>query len=513
MESTKSVTQNLPETEWDAIVIGSGLNGLSCAVSMAKDGKRVLVLEQHFIPGGYATCFKRKDFTFEVSLHATSDLGKGEPLNQLLDNLGVLKKIIPIRMNETVLLRTEAGDFTIGAGFISQLKKVFPHEAEGLEKLDNLIDKLLKEVEFFMKNPVKKLTLVNKLTVPNLKKYSSMTLGECLDDYLQDPFLKQIFSAQWGFYGLPKDKVCALIYLLDVGSFIKRGSYYIKGTSQSLSNAFVERLKELGGRIILNQRVSKIIVENGKAVGVISKDALGKSDKKYEFRAPIIISNADPYATYKLTGHEHIPLPERNKLDMYEASASTTVAYIGLDCPLSRITNEQYHSISFIDKGISSETEFQRILNGELAGMCITDYSNMDPELAPHGKAVITLLCLDFMDNWENMSREDYKAKKEKKLADMIELAEKYIPGFRAHIEYKELATPLTSKRYTGNCNGSFNGFAYTVKRVGMLDGGISTKTSVKGLYLCSAWGGEVSGGFKFSIMNGFMKSKMIGRF
>ncbi|MHC9541415.1 MAG: phytoene desaturase family protein [Vulcanimicrobiota bacterium] len=511
------VTPEILKTKWDAIIIGSGLGGMAAAVGLACHGRKVLVIEQHHIPGGYATCFSRKGFTFEASLHCMPALGEGGLLNRLLTEMGVMGKITPIPMKETYLVKTPRGNISMGADYLKELKRLFPDESAGIDKVDRTIDALFSEigrVTHFTMLPKSVFSLLCRVAAPAIYEHASKTLGEFLDECIRSPLLKQLIAIQWGYYGLPLNRISMILYLAGWGGFLKSGMYYIKGTSQALSNAFVERLEELGGRILLRQRVEEIAVENGRVTGVISRTVKkDRAGEYHHFNAPVIISNANPFDTYgKMLKDGQVPASLLKDMDKMEKSMSATCVYVGLDCRLSELTGEDAHSVAFID---NEDIDFDSVFNEKASGRAhgfdgYTDHGSLDNELAPPGKTSIVIIRGDFMTGWRGLSDDDYKKKKAEVTEEILTEMEKRIPGFRSHVEVMETATPRTMERYTSNPDGSYNGFAYTPERVGMIDGGIDMQSTVKGLYLSNAWTGALSGGFYGCVLNGYTAANTI---
>ncbi|MGV8123861.1 MAG: phytoene desaturase family protein [Candidatus Xenobiia bacterium LiM19] len=513
MEQVKrdEVTAEILKTKWDAVVIGSGLGGMTAAVGLACRGRKVLVLEQHYIPGGCATSFRRKGFTFEASLHCTPALGEGALINRLLTELGVMDKITPIPMRESILVKSPRGDIPMRADYLDRLKKLFPDEAEGIDKVDEMIDTFnaeLGRVTHYTMLPKPVFNLLCRVTAPSIYEYSGTTLGEFLDNTVKSPFLKQLISIQWGYYGLPLDRISTILYLTGWGAFLRSGMYYIKGTSQALSNALVERLEELGGKVLLRQHVEEIEVENGRAVGVISrtvrKDGAGE---RHRFSAPVIISNANPFDTYgKMLKNGLVPSSLMEGMEKMEKSMSLTAVYVGLDCRLSELTGEDAHSVTYLDsEDIDFSEVFRRKASGEEHGIDgYIDHSALDSDLAPPGKTAMSISRGDFMSGWRGLSEEEYRKRKAEVTEEMLAEMERRVPGFRSHIELVETSTPVTMQRYTANPDGAYNGFAYTPERVGMGVGGVDMQSTVKGLYLSNAWTGALSGGFFGCILNGY---------
>jgi prolycopene isomerase len=242
----------------------------------------------------------------------------------------------------------------------------------------------------------------------------------------------------------------------------------------------------------------------------VKKDGTGEW---HYFKAPVIISNANPFDTYEkmLKGS---PVPPGLIADMgkMEKSISATCVYVGLDCPLSSLTGEEIHAAGFLDsETIDYDADFRERYEGRAAGFDgYTDYGSIDRDLAPPGKTSIVIIRCEFMKGWRDLSSQEYQDKKAAATEEILSEMEKRVPGFRSHIEVMETGTPLTMERYTGNPDGSFNGFAYTPEKVGMINGGLAIQSPVKGLYLSSAWIGSLSGGYYGCILNGYSAANII---
>lgn len=510
------VSDDIKKQSWDAVVIGSGLGGMTAAVKLAKEGKKVLLCEQHFLPGGYATSFKRKGYRFEASLHQTPGFAEKHIFNQILKELGVRDRITPIPLQETFLVRSTAGDFSMGPEYIAQLKKAFPSEAVSLDRLDKTVENILRQsCRLFPWSFLPRFLyeLLGRIIAPDLCRCSRRTLNEFMADYTANPMLKQLLSILWGYLGLPLNRISALLYILEWGAFMKEGIYYIKGTSQALSNAMMDRIEELGGQVLLRTRVEKILVEQGRVRGVVAREVKKEgAGEQVTFRAPLVVSNANPFHTYlDLVGPENAPADTIRKMRNTEVSASATVLFIGLKCPLEKLTRIKSHSIAL--DALTPETDMDKTFEDRLVGRfkgadCLADYSAIDPDLAPPGKSALTAIKIDFWNNWANLTEDEYRAKKERETAEILDQIEALIPGFKENVEVAELGTPRTMHRYTSNHLGAFNGFAYTLNRVGMGKGGFDAASPIKGLFFAGAWVGAVSGGYAGSLPNGYQTAQ-----
>jgi len=491
--------------EYDAIIIGSGLGGLSCAAYLARNGWKVLLLEKHSIPGGYATNFKRGDFIFDVSLHMMDGVGKGQNMYKFLDQCGVGEKIefSKLRYFGRFIfpehdIRLPSGDLD---GLISVLEKNFPHEREGIRNLfkemtkiyDDLSKFLISKAPLWLQLPI--FPIRYKALYPVLKK----TGAQLFDKYLKDNRLKALMSANWGYYGLPPSKLNIVYSVLPNIDYWKMGSYYPKGGSQAISNAFVDVIKQNNGEVVLSSEVTSIIIENGKATGVLTK-------KGEKYLGKNVISNACPAETF------HNLLDEKNlskkfvmKMDKAEPSLAFFGVYLGLDEGFSAgLENKEDHEI-FISNTYDLDEDYRWSLNCEVdkAIFFVTFYSNVDSTLAKGNKFVIAFSQAQGYEYWRKFEsdywigkKDDYKKEKERMAKILIERLEKVIPGFSKHIEVTEVATPLTLKRYTGNQNGAIMGWANTADQCTPMNR-MSQKTPIKNLHLSSAWtfpgGGETA--------------------
>lgn len=302
--------------------------------------------------------------------------------------------------------------------------------------------------------------------------------------------------------------------MLAFGGFIRDGIYYIKGTSQSLSNALVEGLEEYRGILVLRHRVERIMVENGRAVGIrCRKVTKGNEGEAVELRAPVVVSNACLEETLRMVfDRQAIPSDYLRTAERMETATSACCLYVGLDCKFSELSGASQHTYTYLDGGREDhEKTFELQLNGTLKGFhALTDYTAMDPDLAPAGKSAVQAFRNEFMKGWDGLSDEDYQKKKSAMVEDMLAELEKHFPGFRSHIEVMDAATPRTMKRYTSNKDGSFNGYAYTPQRVGMGERGFKIRTPLKGLYLSSAWATGTGGGFYGSLLLGLVAAEKI---
>ena len=491
-----------PKSDYPTVVIGAGLGGLVCAAYLAKQGVPVTVVEQHSIPGGYATSFDRAGkFTFEVSLHGTS-INTNAPA-RILNEIGVLDKIDLVQLPEVYRYKTPKLDISVPQRdpeeYIKRLSAHFPDEADGIrgfvEEMVAISDEEnrlhLKKGRFF------------KLFFPfqyrKMWNVRHKTLADLMNDYVKNSELQDVLAALWGYYGLPPDRLSGFYYANATGGYLRNGSYYIRQRSQDLSYALAEVIEENGGRIIYDTAVDRILVEKETVQGV------GLSGGQ-TLPARAVVSNASAPATFKeMVPPEAVPQDFLKQLQSYKPSISSFVVWLGLNRDIS---DETGAFSTFVSSGLSPEQDYQAKIKGKIesGSFGVAVYDNIFEGYSAPGTSTLQLIFLCGYEPWRKFES-DYKAgnktgyqKEKARWADiLIKRAERdVIPGLSSMIEVKEAATPLTNWRYTGNTEGAIYGFEQSMDNAYM--NRIENDTPINGLYLAGAWGnpgGGYAGAFR----------------
>jgi len=293
-------------SDWDAIVIGAGLGGLSCAGILSKKGKRVLVLEKHKKIGGYAHQFKRKAgkdivYNFDVALHVTGSWGEGGASRRIAEEIGAWGKFEVKQLDE--MFRASYPDFeiTIPADkelFHEKLVRQFPERENGINALFATVDKFADEVAGLIQASTPGGPPPEDFAerFPTLAKYMAASLHDFVSDHVTDEKVSAVFCQLWPYVGLPPKRASAFLYMQMWLSFFKGGAYYIQGGGNALSTAMAESIEEHGGKVLTKCAVERILVEDGRCVGVETS----KGDK---FTAPVIVSNAPAPVTFDQMQH------------------------------------------------------------------------------------------------------------------------------------------------------------------------------------------------------------------
>jgi phytoene dehydrogenase-like protein/ferredoxin-NADP reductase len=496
-------------TKFNAIIVGGGLGGLTAGAILSKFGKKVLLLEQHYIPGGCATSFKRKDFVMEVGLHELDGLFEKDAKVQIFDLLEVNKSIEFKQVPEFFNVKWNGTEFTFPHGnekVQEILTEKFPSETKGIKSFFKLINGVSEEAPKLPTEKWKSMLLfpIMPLLFPNVVKASRYSVGHWLDKNIQNEELKLILTTNILYYGDDPYTMSLIYFSLGQSSYIGGGGYFIKGGSQQLSNYLAQYIQKRGGQVLLGKMVEQIKVENGRASGVKFKDAFNESSKSITIDTDAVVVNAAIPLAVKM-----LPDPYRtslaNKIKNLEEACSLISIYMGFDIDLKEFGVKHYST--FIQgEGIHSLRDLKPNYQGDWKNktFVFVDYSQVDSALAPLGKSVGVICAADYLKDWENLNPYEYKEKKEQVAQLFFERLEKYYPGIMDHLEYYEVGTSKTIQKYTLNPKGTAYGYAQTPAQSGM--GRIPSKSPIENMYFASAWSFP-GGGFSGAIIGGFLSA------
>ena len=444
------------DKKYDVVIIGAGIGGLVCGCYLAKAGLKVLICEQHSIPGGYCTSFKRKGFIFDAGVHSLGSLRKNGMLYTILSDLKLLGKIqfITTKMIDRIITPTTKFYISRNKNHTKKvLIKQFPGEKDGINKFFDFID--------------------GGDLLYTISKTKKINFKDLLDRYLINEDLKTVLSIPLTNIGLPASKASALVAVFLYREFIFDGGYYPRGGIQQLPNLLCSSFIALGGNIKFSSKVVKIITRYNKVDGV-------KLVNNQIIKANFIVSNIDARLTFhKLLGGS---TQESRQIRKLTESLSAFVVYIGLKRKINDIP--RHFNTWYLARG-NFEDCFK--FNKNLHGLSNFDYilctfpSLVDASLAPNGKDSVRLFALAKYANKKTWDK--YKHIFSDRL---IKAASAVIPDLKELIEYVEIATPCTFEGYTSNRHGALFGWA---AQKGQIDPNLlPQQTSITNLYLAGHW-------------------------
>jgi all-trans-retinol 13,14-reductase len=497
----------MPETElYDDLILGTGMAGLTVGAMLARAGRRVLLLEAHEHPGGYAHSFPMGDYRFCAQVHYIFGCGEGEPVHTLLEQLGLAESVRFHRLDpegfDHIVI---AGDrFRIPSGFPKfrdRLIRRFPEASEGLFRYFAIVMALREELSRLPDKLSLRDVVSAPLRFPHVLRYRSWTLQRLYDHLGLPQRLQAVLAGQSGDYLLPPERVSLLLHVALIAGY-DRGAYYPEKHFSHFIDAIVADIKaQPGCDVLFEHEVSRIDIQNGRVVGVDT--AQGK-----RFQARRYISNIDPAQTLRLTGAQHFPTDYRQKLD-YEYSCSTFTLYLGLSgCDLRAhgfgSFNVWHYPHDDINRIYRDQVEHSELSNPWLFLATPTLHSNA-PGLAPEGHDVLEVATSCSYEHFEALRARDPRAytRAKTKLRDTIldVLEESYIPGLRKHLDIHVAGTPLTNAHFCRSPLGNAYGSALTPANIAR--GRIDFETPIRNLFLVNATagypsiGGTVSAGLR----------------
>jgi phytoene dehydrogenase-like protein len=456
----------------DVIVIGAGIGGLTAAALLARRGLRVLVLEQHYLAGGFCTSWprsvrageRRLRYVFDAGVHDVSGLGPRGAVRHLLREAELEERIDWRRVShEYVLPGIQLKVPHDARGFAAELAGRFPAERAGIEsffaEMEAVYRELYADVELTGGVPCPPSTVETLLAYPpahpHAFRWMNVPFRVMLDSYFHDPRIKTFLAALTGY--LSADPTTLTVgAMAPIFGYYFDGGFYPAGGSQVLADALVSAVEEHGGRVRLRTGVTRMLVERGRATGVELADG-------QVLRARAIVSNADARRTFfELVGRERLPRDFAARVEALRPSASALAVFLGVDY-VPEIEPITIHS------------------DGE-RGLAIAVPSKIDPSLAPQGHASVTVLTLvppNEAASWDRKAP-GYAARKRRAGDDLLSAAERVLPGLRRHIVYRQDGSPATFARYAWTTGGAIYGPALGQDR-------LPAKSPIEGLVLVGA--------------------------
>ncbi len=487
----------------DAVVIGSGIGGLTAAALLSKAGLRVSVFEAQGRPGGYLSGFERKGFVFDTAIQWLNQCHPGGFVRRLFN---YLDDDFPQCKPLTRISRTHGTTFdylltTSPQTLQSRLVADFPADEKGIRKffLDaqalgirwQRLDHHIRTSETM--GQLEKLAYGCRMLSWSLPMVRHLRAGaeQGLDRYFRDPELRKLFGYQESF-----------ISMIMPVAWASTGNFHVppRGGSRAMVDWLCRKIKETGSEIVLNQRVARVRVnEHHQATGVVLEN--GKT-----MQARHVVSAGDLRTLY----NEMLPgtsVPKRKQTAVRTADLyySNFTVFLGLDCdPAALGFGEEMLYLTRDD--VPRNEQF----NGDPAKTALTVLapSVRDPSVAPAGKGILTIHCPATMNSHETWHTEEgrkrgaaYRTFKKQFAETLIRRVEEcFAPGLRGHIEVMEAATPVTYWRYTGNTDGSIMGTRPTGRNIRARICGC--KTPVRNLLLAGHWA-QYSGGVPVAMQTG----------
>jgi phytoene dehydrogenase-like protein len=491
--------RTLDDSRFDVIVVGAGLGGLTAAALLTRQGKKVLVVDQHAVAGGNATIFKRSGYEFDVGLHYIGGCQPDGPIPRILKAAGADDvEFAELDANGFDTLVFPDFEFQVPKGidrYRARLLEFFPREGRGVDRYV----KLLHQIRAVQQSRVKPTSAL--WTLPRsflLARWAGRTFKEFLDSCTEDVRLQAVIAGQHGDYALPPSRASVLLGA-GLALHYLEGAYYPRGGGQVISDHLATAIEQQGGKILLMARVERILTANGRVQGV---DLCSQQVGRRIVHAPAVISNADLKRTFlELLGKEDLPAGITQRVRDFEMAPALGMLYLGYD----RNLREEGHPVTnyWIYPDYDFEPQYAQVHRGQFpadpfAYVSIASLKDpTNPRLAPPGVTNLQVMSLapSQPQSWGVTAAAaeskgyrksaEYQRLKEAFGDRLIRTAARVFPDLPDRLVFQELATPLTQTRYTGSTDGTSYGIAGTPQQFLRHRPGI--RTDIQGLYICGA--------------------------
>lgn len=452
------------------IIIGAGVSGLSAGCYAAMNGFCAEIYEMHTSPGGVCASWKRGGYLFDHCLHWVIGSGKGNSMHPLFEELGVADSVEFYHTDRFRSIKCAGKHITVYTDIDkleAELVSNFPDEKKRLRRM-------MRQVRFFtrfrppMDADFGKFGLFDILRMlpfmPLFLRLKNITVGQYIGRF-HDSVLRDVLFRMFPVHGMP-----ALMVIMPLAYFHNREGGYPLGGSLNMARAIADRFTSLGGSINYDQKVTSVVVENGKAVGIETQGGRHYAD--------IVICAGDARsALFELLEGRFMT---RKWEDMFACAP--------LWPPLV--------NISFgVNRDLSGEVGLQAFKPDKPVSVCGHDVDWVyychychDPAFAPPGKSVVEIQFETDYEYWKKLycDKEAYKKEKQSVMQAMLGALETQLPGISGQVEVSDVATPVTWERYTGNWKGSYEGWLPTVRHFGkFLPGSLP---GLEGFYITGQW-------------------------
>ncbi len=444
--------------QYDVIIIGSGIGGLTAGAYLAKSGLRLRIVERAEKVGGYCGTFVRDDYRFDEAVHYINNLGPGGFLRQICEELELNRLVSFIAIDPSDVLLMPGLQISIQRDVdatVENISAVFPEDAKSVQNFFSLI----KGFDFAFLYAT----------------WSGKTFQELLDRLFHNQRLKTVLGLFATTMGLPPTKLSALSALAYYRGSILDGGYHPVGGAQSFSDALSSRFKSYGGQLTLKNGARRILVASGKVQGV----ELESGEIVY---ARTVISNCDATQTFEqLLGEDHVGRTLLKRLRGLKPSLSTLVAYLGVELELKQCVpdccNLWYFPYSDLQSGSIDIVEDSR-----LDGYVHIGFSSLhDRTMAPKGCESLVVF------SGASYRTQKFWAEHKEQLGNvLVERVCRIIPQLYGKIRVKLFASPVTLYRYTLNREGAYRGWEITPDQAEW--GVVPEKNNIEGLYLTGHW-------------------------
>jgi phytoene dehydrogenase-like protein len=507
----------MPETSFDAVVIGSGLGGLTAAALLAKSGRKVCVVERNHSLGGAASAFKKGALTIEPALHQTADpRDPDEPKHAILKELGLLDEIewVPVSPFFSVRGGPVGEIFDLPVGFEAAreaLARRFSASSHGFARLLGAIEMMQTGVAHLTRAGAER--SIGKLLragfeLRGLARDWRASLDQMLQRFLgDDEAAKFAVAGNLGYYADDPRRMAWPFFATAQGGFLKSGGVFVRGGSRALSMKLARVVTKAGGSALLGREAVGVDLDaHGRPAFVRHADPKNRAAEE-RVGAAQVFANCAPSVLAAM-------LPESARAGLERAyggralSTSLFQAHFGLDAPPARFGLDRYGQIVLPDwmKSLRDFSACARMFaanpGDRLPGYGVANYGAIDSGLAEGGPILVSVVGVDRFDNWSALTPLEERDRRERWLDAFQRALDRDYPGLGAAVSERMFLNARSMRNFLKTPDGAVYGFAPQPPERGVWAGlPRSPRTPIPGLYLASSFAG--SGGFTGAMMSG----------
>ncbi len=479
MSLTKSFKREKPTGNFDVILIGSGPGSFTAASLLSRvAGKRVLILEKHYTPGGFTHVFKRRGFEWDVGIHYLGEFHRekgmsGRLMRYLCDDQLRWEELGEVY--DKIIFGQEVYEFKKGIdNFKDTLKGYFPEEQEAIDRYIDLVYQLqFAARDFFMEKALSGIPrrLASRRMRKDFLALSGKSTLEVLRSLTDNQKLIGVLTGQYGDYGLTPGQSSFAMHAMVVKHYLNGACFPVGGCEQ-IFETIAKPIIDTGSEIFTNAAVEEIILSDGKCKGVRMEDGS-------EWFAPAVISGAGIHNTFRKLVKESFKDQEAysEQIEALNASASHIALYLGFEESSESLGLERPNFWIYPEHGYDHDHNLNRYLEDpevDFPMIYVSFPSAKDPDWPRRypGKStvdVITMAPYTWFKPWEGtrwMKRgEDYEAFKEKLSKRLLDKIFEYLPQLKGKVAHYELSTPLSTHNFCSYAQGEIYGIEHTPER------------------------------------------------
>jgi all-trans-retinol 13,14-reductase len=478
------------DNDFDVIVIGSGMGGMTTATALSRLDYKVLLLEQAQTIGGLTHAFSRNGFTWDVGLHYCGLFGQNQPAGKILGWLsGGAIGFQSVGTVYDTLHFPDRFDITVArpaAAYKMELKDRFPDNAAEIdayfEALQSAVAAMhMVAAERSMPEPFS--SAHRWWNESKIQRWCARTTSEVIADIVSDAKLAAVLSAQWGTYGGKPTQASFGVHATIMSHYLDGAGYPVGGAA-AIAKGLVPVIEATGGSARPGAPVNAILIEDGKAVGV-------RTTSGEEFQAPVIVSAAGAGETVKRLLPEEIGAQEwAREISTFKPSVCHFEVYLGFEADIARHgatrSNHWFHESWDTDAAIWSAATDASLPMAFVSFPSLKDPTHDPGSSKKHTGQMMVLAdwsaVADFADGGADERPAEWAAFKQDVEAKLMAFFTEKFPALAPLIVYHELGTPLATALFTGHEKGGFYGVETTPRRV--LSEALKARTPVPGLYL-----------------------------